>query len=132
MKKHGIEGKKILLPRASVARDILPLELKKMGAEIYVVDAYKTVKPVEKANEIKNMLKNGEIDVITFTSSSTVKNFMPYFEEDKKMLDNVTIASIGPITAKTVEEFGLKNNIVSDKHTIERFTGKIIEYFGRE
>ena len=48
------------------------------------------------------------------------------------MLKNITIASIGPITAKTVEEFGLKNNIVSDEHTIERFTEKIIEYFGRK
>jgi uroporphyrinogen III methyltransferase/synthase len=132
MNKYGVKGKKMLLPRASVARDILPIELKKMGAEIDVVDAYKTVKPVEKANEIKNMLKNKEIDVITFTSSSTVKNFMDYFNDDKKILKNITIASIGPITAKTVEEFGLKNDIVSDEHTIERFTEKIIEYFGRK
>ncbi|OGW05511.1 MAG: uroporphyrinogen-III C-methyltransferase [Nitrospinae bacterium RIFCSPLOWO2_12_39_16] len=152
MKKHGIEGKKILLPRASVARDILPLELKKMGAEIDVVDAYKTVKSVEKASDIKNMIRKEKIDVITFTSSSTVKNFMSYFNlpppllrkegikgrsnfdrgDDRKMLKNITIASIGPITAKTVEEFGLKNNIVSDEHTIERFTEKIIEYFGRK
>ncbi|MBI5747810.1 MAG: uroporphyrinogen-III synthase, partial [Nitrospinae bacterium] len=132
MQKYGVKGKKILLPRASVARDILPQELKKMGAEIDVVDTYKTVKPVEKANEIKNMLKNGEIDVITFTSSSTVQNFMSYFNTDKKMLKDIIIASIGPITAKTVEEFGLKNAIVSDEHTIERFTEKIIEYFRRK
>ena len=132
MQKYGVKGKKILLPRASVARDILPQELKKMGAEIDVVDTYKTVKPVEKANEIKNMLKNGEIDVITFTSSSTVQNFMSYFNTDKKILKNIIIASIGPITAKTVEEFGLKNAIVSDEHTIERFTEKITEYFRRK
>ena len=156
MKKHGIKGIKILLPRAAVARDILPEELKKMGAEIDVVDTYKTVKPVEKANDIKNMLKNGEIDVITFTSSSTVQNFMSYFNlpppllpfgsqgrlqegtkgrsnfnrgDDREILKDIIIASIGPITAKTVEEFGLKNAIVSDEHTIERFTEKIIEYF---
>ena len=156
MQKYGIKGKKILLPRASVARDILPEELKKMGAEIDVVDTYKTVKPVEKANEIKNMLKNGEIDVITFTSSSTVQNFMSYFNlpppllpfgsqgrlqegtkgrsnfnrgDDREILKDIIIASIGPITAKTVEEFGLNNAIVSDEHTIERFTEKIIEYF---
>ncbi len=143
MQKYGIKGKKILLPRATVARDILPIELKKMGAEIDVVDAYKTVKPVEKANEIKNMLKNGEIDVITFTSSSTVKNFMSYFtpplssppskgEAWGGMFKDIIIASIGPITAKTVEEFGLKNAIVSDEHTIERFTEKITEYFRRK
>lgn len=130
MLKIGIKGKKILLPRAAVARDILPQEIEKMGAKIDVVDAYKTIKPVERMDEIKKMLRNGKLDVITFTSSSTVKNFMSYFDDtEKEMIKDVLIASIGPITAKTVEEFGFKSTIVADEYTIERFVEKIIEYF---
>ena len=76
------------------------------------------------------MLKGGEIDVITFTSSSAVKNFISCFDRnERKMLKGVAIASIGPVTARTVKESGLKSDIVSDRYTIERFTEKIIEYF---
>ncbi|MBI4377698.1 MAG: uroporphyrinogen-III C-methyltransferase [Nitrospinae bacterium] len=131
MQNYEIQGKKILLPRAAVARDILPHELKKMGAEIDVVDVYKTVKPAERVDSIKEMLKNRDIDVVTFTSSSTVKNFISYFEngDRRKFLEDVIIACLGPVTAMTVEECGLKSDIVSDEYTIERFTEKIIEYF---
>jgi len=130
MFKIGIEGEKILLPRASAARDILPREIKKMGAEIDVADAYKTVKPAAEAEEIKELFKKGGVDMITFTSSSTVKNFMSFFNDSEKgLIADAVIASIGPITAKTVEEFGFKSDIVADEYTIEKFVEKIIEYF---
>lgn len=131
MRKKGIKGKRVLLPRAVIARDILPDKLTDMGAKIDVVDAYKTVRPKEEISGIKNMLEGGEIDVITFTSSSAVKNFMSYISGNdiKKTLKNITIACIGPITAKTVREFGIKSHIVADRYTIEGFTEKIIEYF---
>lgn len=130
MKSQIIKGERVLLPRAAVARDLLPQEFKKMGIEIDVVDAYKTIKPEKKVNEIKEMLKGGEIDVITFTSSSAVKNFISYFDRnERKILKKVAIASIGPVTVRTVKESGLKSDIVSDRYTIERFTEKIIEYF---
>lgn len=130
MLKIGIKGQKILLPRAALARDILPQKIEKMGAKIDVVDAYKTVKPAARVKEIKELFKKGGVDVITFTSSSTVKNFMSYFDaHEKGMIKDAIIASIGPITAKTVEEFGFKSDIVADEYTIERFVEKIIEYF---
>jgi uroporphyrinogen III methyltransferase/synthase len=130
MLKIGVKGEKMLLPRAEVARDILPEELRKMEAEVDVVDAYKTVKPAARVKEIKELFKKGEIDVITFTSSSTVKNFISYFDDNEKgMIKDVIIASIGPITVKTVEEFGFKSAIVADEYTIEGFVEKIIEFF---
>jgi uroporphyrinogen III methyltransferase/synthase len=98
-----------------------------------VVAAYETVKPDEDAEEIKEMLKQGEIDLITFTSSSTVVNFVNMFEKDsvKDLLKGVTIASIGPITAKKAEEFSLVSHIVAEKFTIESLVLSVVEYFSR-
>lgn len=129
--KENIHGKRVLLPRAAVAREILPDELKNMGALIDVVDAYKTIRPDEKTDEIKKMLTNKEVDVITFTSSSTVTNFVDMFDkyELQEMIKGVVIASIGPITAETAEKLGLKPQIIPKKYTIESFTDEIIEYY---
>jgi uroporphyrinogen III methyltransferase/synthase len=131
--KEGAEGLKILIPRAGFARKILPDKLKEMGADVDVVAAYETVKPDEDAEEIKEMLKQGEIDLITFTSSSTVVNFVNMFEKDsvKDLLKGVTIASIGPITAKKAEEFSLVSHIVAEKFTIESLVLSVVEYFSR-
>jgi len=131
--KEGAVGLKILVPRAAFAREILPDKLREMGADVDVVAAYETVKPDENAEEIKEMLKQGEIDLITFTSSSTVINFVNMFEKDsvKEILKGVTIASIGPITAKKAEEFSLTSHIVPEKFTIESLVHSVVKYFSR-
>lgn len=128
-----INGKKILIPRASEAREILPKELAKMGAIVNVVEAYKTIRPVEKTDKIRDMLKNKEISAITFTSSSTVTNFVSMFEKDEisGLVNGVAIACIGPITAKTAEKCGLKASIVPDNYTIESFTDAIVDFFSQ-
>lgn len=126
-----IKGKKILIPRAAVAREVLPEELAKMGATVDVVEAYKTVRPEKKTDGIKKMLKNKEIDAITFTSSSTVINFVDMFkkEEISDLVNGVPIACIGPITAKTAEKYGLKASIIPEHYTIEAFTDAIVDFF---
>lgn len=126
-----IKGKKILIPRAAVAREVLPEELAKMGAAVDVVEAYKTVRPEKKTDGIKKMLKNKEIDAITFTSSSTVINFVDMFkkEEISDLINGVPIACIGPITAKTAEKYGLKASIIPEHYTIEAFTDAIVDFF---
>ncbi len=131
LKKRGIKGKRVLLPRAADARDVLPNELKEMGVELEVVEAYRTVKPSEKANEVRRDLKGGEIDVITFTSSSTVNNFVGMFDKEDlpKLINGVVIASIGPVTAKTAEELGLRSDIIPKDYTIEALAEAINEYF---
>ncbi|MCP4681624.1 MAG: uroporphyrinogen-III C-methyltransferase [Desulfobacterales bacterium] len=134
-KKLEIKGKRILLPRAAEAREILPRELKKLGARIDVVPAYRTVKPDGDTGKIRRMLGQGTIDMITFTSSSTVRNFADMFEADSQTLQqwmaNVTVACIGPITAKTAEGIGFSVNLIPPEYTIESLTDSILKYFDK-
>ncbi len=133
LKKEGIEGLRILLPRAEEAREVLPQSLASMGAEVTVVPAYKTVKPTTETGAVKEMLANGEIDMVTFTSSSTVRNFVKMFSPDlgklKRWMERVTVACIGPITAKTAWGAGFSVHLIPENYTIEGLTQKIVEYF---
>ena len=126
-----IQGKNVLIPRAAVARETLPVELVKMGAIVDVVDAYKTIRPENKIKDIKEMLINNNVDAITFTSSSTVTNFVNFFGENEipKLVNGVTIACIGPITADTAEKHGLKAKIIPKKYTVEAFAEAIADFY---
>ena len=131
LKKIGIEGKNILLPRAEEAREVLPEEIRNSGGNIDVVPAYKNVKPLEDREPIKRLLKEGAINVITFTSSSTVKNFVEMFDRDElpSLIKGTTIASIGPITAETAKKLGIKTDIMPESYTIPGLTEAIVDYF---
>ena len=117
---------RILLPRAQEARDVLPDTLRAHGATVDVVAAYETVPEIEDA-AIAQRLASGEIDMVTFTSSSTVKNLV-------KMLANITplqqvkIACIGPVTADTARSFALEPDIVAKEYTIDGLVCSIKEY----
>ncbi len=119
LEKIGINGKKFLLPRAKVAREILPKKIRELGGDIDVVTVYETKMPDTKKDEVIDMLKNNEIDYITFTSSSTVKNFIEMIENKIELLKNVKLVSIGPITSDTIKSFGLIPSIEAKKYTIE-------------
>ena len=127
-----IKGLRILLPRAAQAREVLPEELKKMGAEVDVVPAYQTIKPDHDTVQIIEMLEQGAIDMVTFTSSSTVDNFVEMFNAEsenlKQWMTGVTVACIGPITAKTARKKGFSTDLVPSEYTIEAFTDSIVEY----
>ena len=129
--RMDVKEKRFLIPRAKAAREILPEALKKMGARVDVVTAYQNVKPVENVEKIRKLLSEQKISVITFTSSSTVKNFMELFEsaELKTYLKNTKIAGIGPITSKTLQEYGYPADIQPDEHTISGLTEAIVHYF---
>jgi len=132
-KEQVIKGTKILLPRAERAREVLPLELREMGAEVEVVSAYRTIKPDRNTNQVREMLEQGAIDMVTFTSSSTVTNFVEMFEADserlKEWMARVAVACIGPITAKTAQKNGFSVDLVPSEYTIEAFTESIVQYF---
>lgn len=132
-KEHDQKGVRILLPRAAEAREVLPQELKKMGAVVDVVEAYRTVKPEGEKNRLVAMLEKGEIHMVTFTSSSTVSNFTEMFadrgEHLQKWMGEVAVACIGPITAKTAVEKGLSVSFVPSVYTIEALTGEIVKYY---
>ncbi len=110
-------GKRILIPRAQEAREVLPEKLTERGAQVDVVTAYCTEIEESCAGPVKEMLAEGEIDIITFTSSSTIKNFVKLI--GASVPEGVQIACIGPITAQTAEELGLRPDIVAEEYTIE-------------
>lgn len=130
-KKMGIQGKQILLARAQKARDLLPEGLKAMGAKVDVAQAYRTIKPKGGTARLRRVLKNKEVDVITFTSSSTVNHFVDLLKKEdlKKLLKGVVIACIGPVTARTARKAGLKVHIQPKEYTIPALTQAIIHYF---
>ncbi len=131
--KINLKGIRILLPRAKVARNTLPKELKKMGAVVNVVIAYETKKPNSRdIKRVENIMKNGLIDVIAFTSSSTVNNFFSIFGRSRTKFTGSIFACIGPITADTVRKIGMKPHIVSKKYTTEELAKGIVDYYRRK
>ncbi len=103
---HPIAGKRILLPRAAVARDVIPVELRNAGAHVDVVEAYRNVIPDHAETRAKRIFGSAhKPDWITFTSSSTVKNFVAV--AGAEVLVGVGIASIGPVTSSTLRQYGL-------------------------
>ncbi len=125
---------RILLPRAAKAREVLPEDLKKMGFDVDVVPAYQTVKPDHDTAMVAEMLREGRIHMVTFTSSSTVTNFLSMMDRyDRTLRDSLTgvsIACIGPVTAKTAEENGLSVKLTPKEYTIDSLTEAILAYYG--
>lgn len=125
-----IKGKKILLPRAKEARTILPEELAKMGAVVDEVTAYVTEQVTDGKNELIELLENHQIDMVTFTSSSTVKNFKALLPEDKfaQLMEGVKVACIGPITSDTAQMEGMMPDIIATEYTIPGLVQAMVEY----
>jgi uroporphyrinogen-III synthase len=96
-----------------------------------VVPAYQTVLPSERSSEIADRLRQGEIHCVTFTSSSTVSNFFSLLDRDEILphLGGVTIACIGPITAKTAEEYGIKVHVMPSDYTIAGLVDAMRRHF---
>ena len=103
-----LSGQRVLLARAEEARDILPEALKARGVEVWDVPVYKTIIGGANREELLQMLREKEIQAVTFTSSSTVRNFVTLLEGDVSLLEGVLLYSIGPITSATARELGLK------------------------
>jgi uroporphyrinogen-III synthase len=119
--KKKVEGKRVLLVRAKVARDVIPSELRSAGAHVDVVEAYETVIPKASRVRLQNALKNSNRrpQVITFTSSSTVKNFVELMRSKRgNSLVGIKMASIGPITSSTLRELGFPVDIAAKDYTI--------------
>jgi len=125
------KDKKILLPRAAQARPILPVELSRMGAVVDEIIAYRTKAVNDNADFLLKRLKERKIDIITFTSSSTVKNFHALIprKDLKGLMKHVTIASIGPITADTARDLGFDVHIIAEAFTIPGLCEAIIEHY---
>jgi uroporphyrinogen III methyltransferase / synthase len=140
-----VSADRILLPRADIARELLADGLEAKGATVDNVVAYRTVLGTGEArtenqepgsDRVVGLLRDRGIDAVTFTSSSTVKNFFARLDqsgvtndEARDLLHRVTIAAIGPITANTAREFGLHVAIEAEKYTIDGLMDALIEVF---
>ena len=122
---------RILLPRAAEARPVLPVELGHMGAKVDEVAAYRTVPDESGREALMAALQDGEIDMVTFTSSSTVRNFKALLPADRAdaLMRTVTVASIGPITSQTAGELGFRVDLNADPYTIEGLVDAILAHY---
>ena len=116
-----------------MARTILPEELTKMGAHVDEVTAYETKLDDDRKDALLDALKENAIDAVTFTSSSTVSNFMSLIqkEDTKTLLKDVTIASIGPITSDTAKDLGITPDIEAQAFTISGLVDALTDYYSK-
>ena len=128
-----VRGKRVLIPLAAQARDILPVTLRQWGAEVDIAGAYQTVLPQADVSTLCRLFRQDGIDMITFTSSSTVSNFAALLRDQDlpRLLSGIVIACIGPITKRTVEDLGMRPEVVAEEFTIPGLVRAIIDYFSR-
>ncbi len=131
---HLSPGTRVLLARAQVAREVLPEGLSRLGAEVKVVPVYQARPPQALPPEAEALLQGGKVDILTFTSSATVHNFVALLGKElfKALAEAATVAAIGPITAATLQEYGITPQIQPEAYTIPALAAAIIEYFERK
>jgi uroporphyrinogen III methyltransferase/synthase len=123
-----IAGARFLIPRAQTAREVLPERLLAMGArEVIIASVYKTIRPADSdETRVRELAKANKIDLVTFTSSSTVSNFNAIIGDTSPRLK---AAAIGPITASTASSLGYEVVVSPQRYTIESLTDAILAYF---
>jgi uroporphyrinogen III methyltransferase/synthase len=123
-----LKGMRFLLPRAEVARELFPGRVRELGGEIDVPAAYRAIKPELHGKRLKRFLKEGRVTIATFTSAATFNNFIEIMgQEWQDLLRGVSIAVIGPVTAKAIEKAGLKVEIMPAEATVEAMVSEIIK-----
>ncbi len=124
-----VAGKRILIPRAAEAREVLPETWRVAGANVNVVAAYQTVLETDGADEVRDLLTAGDLDALTFTSSSTVRNFVEAVGRDVAVPPATVLAAIGPITTQTCRELLREPDIVADAYTIDGLVNALAARF---
>ncbi|HZY65763.1 MAG TPA: uroporphyrinogen-III C-methyltransferase [Rubrobacteraceae bacterium] len=130
----SLAGQRVLIPRAKVAREVLPERLREAGAEVVVPPAYESVPGNGGKAGLAASLREGEVDCVTFTASSTVENFVRAFGEDEvgRLLEQSRVACIGPITADTARGYGLRVDAEAVEYTIPGLVEAVLDLFAAE
>ena len=115
---EDLRGSRVLLPRAAEGRDIIPEGLASLGAQCDIATTYRTVRSDRAASDLEPLFAAGKVDAITFTSPSTVKNFLGIMGPDFRLPSKVRIACIGPVTAAAARKAGLAVDILQERFTI--------------
>jgi uroporphyrinogen-III synthase len=126
--RRRVKGKRVLLVRAKVARDVIPRELRRAGAHVDVVEAYETIVPQASRTRLRSTLLNPRRrpHVVTFTSSSTARNFVALLRPQKVNLTGIQLASIGPVTSATLRDLRLSVDIAAKEFTIPGLVAAIV------
>jgi uroporphyrinogen III methyltransferase / synthase len=129
-----MDGMHVLVPRAEVARDALPSLLANRGAEVEILPVYRAICPTGAGDALLRLFNHEGVDVITFTSSSTVSNFVRAFPEDRlpAVLGDAEIACMGPVTADVARKLGLNVSIVAREYTTHGLVQAIAESAARK
>ena len=135
-KVDDLQGRRILLPRADIARDVLADALRDAGAEVTDVTAYRTVEGSSERDsdqDLYRMLLDRQIDAVTFTSASTVRNFVNVIGRDQAadLLRSTVVASIGPVTAEAAQQLDIATTVMPARYTIPDLVDALVEYFTR-
>jgi uroporphyrinogen III methyltransferase/synthase len=129
---RSLREQRVLIARALVAREILPDQLRAAGAAVDVVPVYRTVRPEVETGRLLELFAGRGIDMITFTSSSTVANFAELLggsESMCKVVGDTPVACIGPITAATAQEHGLTTRVMPAENTVPALAEAIVRHF---
>jgi uroporphyrinogen III methyltransferase/synthase len=133
--ENRVAGSRVLLPRADGAREIIAEELRKAGAEVTEVTAYRAL-PVQTdpEHDIYRMLLEGQIDIVMFTSASTVRGFVGMLGEDQAidLLRSTVVACIGPVTAEAAQRLGIHPAILPKTYTISALVHAVVDYYGTQ
>jgi len=129
IKDQGVAGSSFLLPRAELADRELAEGIAQLGAEVREIVIYRTVPPNQECSQGKQMLLSGEIDMVIFTSSSTVTNLLTLLGTERSSIMKAKVACIGPKTAATAEKMGLRVDIVAWENTIPGLVEAIKQYY---
>jgi uroporphyrinogen III methyltransferase/synthase len=125
----NLQGIHILLPRADIAREALPELLRGEGAEVTVVTAYRTSPATEEIGRGLDLVTEGRIDVVTFTSGSTVRSFFSAVKESEALRGKFSPASIGPITSQALRDVGFEPVVEASEYTTKGLVKAIVRYF---
>ena len=128
---EDLSGKRVLLPRAQIAREVLGDELRKTGAEVVELTAYRTELGGDTGQRVYRMLLDREIDAVTFSSASTVRNFVSILgsEQAADLLRTTTVAAIGPVTAEAAQHLGITAAVVPNEYTIPALVDALVTHF---
>ena len=126
-----LQGRRVLLPRADLAGRDLPQGLRERGALVDDIPVYRTLTPEESRQAVHSLSNGPKVDIATFTSSSTVRNLLSLLDGDRRLLEGACIACIGPVTAETAQELGLRVDVVAQEHTIPGLVAALKKHFSR-
>jgi uroporphyrinogen III methyltransferase/synthase len=129
---HGeVRSQRFLLPRAEIAREVLGEELRQAGADVTELVAYRTLPEEATGPDVYRMLLDGQIDAVTFTSASTVRNFAGMLGTDQAadLLHGTTVAAIGPVTAEAAQQLGIATTVMPERYTVPALVEALVEHF---